>query len=147
MGADAQKDASVWLPRSGGIYRLDIVPGAAFGRDKRLLTARDYTAVFKNPPYRVSDQYMLLLARPNGRGYSRLGCVVAKKNVRRAVARNRIKRVVRDTFRRQQFLMPMDIVFIAHKGLDLLVPQAQTQCLQKNWQRLAHRADRSGEQK
>lgn len=115
--------------------------GAAFGRDKRLLTARDYAAVFKNPPFRVSDRHMLLLARPNGLGYSRLGCVVAKKNVRRAVGRNRIKRVVRDTFRRQQqFLMPMDIVFIAHKGLDLLVPQAQTQCLQNNWQRLARRS-------
>lgn len=91
---------------------------------------------------------MLLLARPNGLEYSRLGCVVAKKNVRGAVGRNRIKRVVRDTFRRQQqLLMPMDIVFIAHKGLDHLVPQAQTQCLQKNWQRLARRADQVGEQK
>lgn len=102
--------------------------------------------MFKNPPYRVSDQYMLLLARPNGLGYSRLGCVVAKKKVRRAVGRNRIKRVARDTFRRQQqFLVPMDIVFIAHQGLDLLAPQAQTECLQKNWQRLARRTEHRGE--
>lgn len=120
------------------------MPGAEFGRDKRLLTARDYGPVFKNPPFRVADRHMLLLARPNGLSHSRLGCVVAKKNVRRAVGRNRIKRVARDSFRRRQHsLIPLDIVFIAHKGMDQLIPQEQTRCLEKNWQRLVQRTQQS----
>lgn len=63
----------------------------------------------------------MLLARSNGLDHPRLGLVVAKKNVRLAVERNRFKRLVRETFRAYQHqLPPIDCVFLTRKGLDQL---------------------------
>lgn len=39
------------------------------------------------------------MARPNECGYPRLGMIVAKRLLKRAVDRNRVKRCVRETFR------------------------------------------------
>lgn len=48
---------------------------------------------------------------------ARLGIVVAKKNVRLAVARNKIKRVLRETFRQQQQLLNgLDVVVVVKKN-------------------------------
>ncbi len=80
---------------------------------------------------------MLLLARPNGLGYSRIGLVIPKKVVRCAVSRNRIKRVVRDTFRLWKVgSTALDIIFLARSGLDVLPGKAQTALLRRGWQRL-----------
>ena len=40
-----------------------------------------------------------LLRRENRMGYPRLGMVVAKRNARRAVDRNTVKRMIRESFR------------------------------------------------
>jgi len=80
---------------------------------------------------------MLLLARPNGLGHSRIGLVIPKKVVRCAVSRNRIKRVVRDTFRlRMVESTALDIVFLARRGLDVIPCKEQTALLRRGWQRL-----------
>ena len=73
----------------------------SFPKQARLLSARDYREVFAGAEARASHRHLLLLARRNGRGHHRLGLVIAKKHVRRAVERNRIKRVAREFFRRQ----------------------------------------------
>lgn len=113
-------------------------PDRSFTRDKRLLHARDYQAVFNAAEFRVSHANLLLLATTNHSGNTRLGLVVAKKNVRSAVARNRIKRVVRETFRRcEENIAGVDIVFLARRGLDRLQPEEQTGLLQQSWRRLA----------
>lgn len=41
--------------------------------------------------------------KPNGLGYERLGLIVSKKIERHAVKRNWIKRILRETFRRNRF--------------------------------------------
>lgn len=41
--------------------------------------------------------------KPNGLGYARLGLIVSKKIERHAVKRNWIKRILRETFRRNRF--------------------------------------------
>jgi ribonuclease P protein component len=69
---------------------------------------------------KASNQYFLLLAKPNGLASSRLGLVIAKKNVRLAVQRNRIKRIVRETFRLHRAQPAIDIVVLARRGLDTL---------------------------
>ena len=56
----------------------------------------------------------------NSHPQARLGIVVAKRNVRLAVARNRIKRLVRETFRhQQQRLNGLDIVVVVKKNFIL----------------------------
>jgi len=108
-----------------------------FGRNKRLLTARAYQAVFIGTCYKVAHPHLLLLAHPNDFSHPRLGVVVAKKNIRHAVDRHRVKRVVRSTFRlSQNQLDSLDIVFLARQGIDALSPSEQTALLNKSWQRL-----------
>lgn len=90
----------------------------SFGKSSRLLNASDYQAVFDGAELKVSKQQVLYLARLNGKSHSRLGLVIAKKNIRLAVQRNRIKRILRECFRTQQGDIGVDIVVLARRGLD-----------------------------
>jgi ribonuclease P protein component len=55
---------------------------------------------------------------PNNRGYARLGIVVGRKSLPRAVDRNRFKRVVREGFRKVAAqLQPVDFVVQAQGKL------------------------------
>lgn len=89
-----------------------------FTKRQRLLSAKDYSPVFAKADFKVSNKTLLILARKNSHGISRLGLVVSKKNVRLAVQRNRVKRVARESFRHQQHTIPaIDIVVLARRGL------------------------------
>lgn len=60
------------------------------------------------------DHYFTVLAVQSETETARLGLVVAKRNARRAVDRNRIKRLVRESFRLHRLeLPPLDIVVLA----------------------------------
>lgn len=113
----------------------------SFGREKRLLSPKQFKMVFDSPTGKVSGKQVLLLARPNGLTYPRLGLVIGKKNVRLSVERNRIKRQIRESFRVCQDLIGCwDVVIIARKGLDeTTTPEL---CLQFNklWKRLSRLA-------
>ncbi len=116
------------------------MPESTFGRDKRLLTARAYRAVFSDTCYKVAHPNLLLLARPNELAHPRLGLVVAKKNIRRAVDRNRVKRVVRETFRSTQGILDsVDVIFLARQGLERLTPREQSDLLESSWRRLSRK--------
>ena len=50
---------------------------------------------------------------------ARVGIVVAKKNQKKAVHRNRIKRIIRECFRsKQQNLKGLDVVVIVRQGVE-----------------------------
>lgn len=84
---------------------------------------------------------MLLLARVSETPQSRLGLVIAKKNVRQAVQRNRIKRVARELFRQQPPASPpLDVVLLARRGLDELDNTALFAALGEQWQKLVRNA-------
>jgi ribonuclease P protein component len=92
-----------------------------FGKSLRLLNAADYKAVFDDAQFKVSKQQVLLLARANGLDHPRVGLVIAKKNVRLAAQRNRIKRIIREQIRLQQHqLSAIDVIVLARRGLDQL---------------------------
>ncbi len=72
--------------------------------------------------------------------------MIAKKNIRLAVQRNRSKRLIRESFRHHQDLLSgLDIVILARKGLDKLDNAAIVQLLEKLWQDLVRRRDRQVE--
>lgn len=111
-----------------------------FSRDKRLLSSNDFQRVFDKNSCRVANPSLLLLAVPNDRDHPRLGMVVAKKNIRLAVDRNRVKRAARETFRQfQHQLDAVDIIFLARKGLAELTPKQQALLLEKSWRKLQSR--------
>lgn len=109
-----------------------------FGREKRLLTPRQFKSVFDSPSGKAPGKNVLLLARANELDHPRLGLVIGKKSVKLSVERNRLKRLIRDSFRLNQSLLGgLDIVVVARKGLgDLENPELHQQ-FGKLWKRLA----------
>jgi ribonuclease P protein component len=108
-----------------------------FPRQVRLLTAGDYRSVFDDVQTKVFGRRFLLLARPNSLDHPRLGQILAKKNLRRAVDRNRIRRLTRESFRLNQQNMPhMDIVLLTQKGLSDLSSEEYAEQLALAWKRL-----------
>ena len=103
----------------------------AFPRELRLLTPSQFTFVFQQPQRAGTPQITIL-----GRLNSRIGLTVAKKNVRRAHERNRIKRLTRESFRLRQHELPaMDFVVVAKKGVADLDNRALSEALEKLWRR------------
>lgn len=93
----APRAASVYLPDQIRFNHLLI---QKFTRQSRLLRPAEFQRVFKQP-MRSGDESFRVLARPNGTSSHRLGMAVAKKACPKAVGRNRIKRLVRENFRKQ----------------------------------------------
>ena len=98
-----------------------------------MLTPSHFTFVFQQPQ-RAGTPQITILGRLNSLGHPRIGLTVAKKNVKRAHERNRIKRLTRESFRlRQHELPPMDFVVVAKRGL----PTSITVLSRKRWKIMA----------
>ncbi|MBP8184940.1 MAG: ribonuclease P protein component [Pseudomonas sp.] len=109
-----------------------------FCREKRLLTPRQFKAVFDSPSGKVPGKNVLLLARLNDLDHPRLGLVIGKKSVKLSVERNRLKRQIRESYRHsQEALSGWDIVVVARKGLGDLENIELAQQFGKLWKRLA----------
>ena len=108
---------------------------APFGKSHRLLKAADYKQVFDHNEARASHRYFLLLAKTSPGSCQRLGLVIAKKNVRFAVDRNRVKRIVRETFRQlPEQTPPLDMIFLARRGIEQLEKGQLSSILREQWQ-------------
>lgn len=102
----------------------------------RLSDAADFRRVFDANDRRASTRCALVLSHPADAHRSRLGLVIAKKNVRLATERNRIKRLVREYFRQNPTSQPRDIVFLARRGLGDLSNTEIRQQLRILWRKL-----------
>jgi ribonuclease P protein component len=88
----------------------------------------------------VGDAAVVVLARPNGLSYPRLGLAIGRKVVHAAVTRNRLKRLIRESFRRhQRTLGHLDIVVWVRKDLVDPVATAFGHTLDGYWQQLVDR--------
>lgn len=86
-----------------------------------------------------------MLFLPNGGPVARLGMAVAKKTLRRAVDRNRVKRLIRESFRfRQQELAGLDLVVMCARGIDLANPQQLRESLSRHWTKAAQARANAG---
>ncbi|AOV98469.1 Ribonuclease P protein component [Edwardsiella tarda] len=100
-----------------------------------MLTPNHFNFVFQQPQ-RAGTPQLTILGRMNSLGYPRIGLTVAKKHVKRAHERNRIKRLTRESFRLRQHSLPaMDFVVIVKKGVQELDNRALTEMLEKLWRR------------
>jgi ribonuclease P protein component len=110
---------------------------ARFPRPARLTEPAEFKRVFDGCRCKASDRHFTALAIPNDRESPRLGLVVSRKAARRAVARNRIKRQIRESFRHSQArLGGLDIVVIARQGIDERDNKVLALALETLWTRL-----------
>ncbi len=109
-----------------------MVTGNKFTCKHRLPLPSDYTFVF-NQPLRSSDKLITILAKYNPDTVNpRLGLAVAKKSVKTAVQRNRIKRLAREFFRLNQYKIACaDYVLLVRPGIDKMNNQVITQSISK----------------
>ncbi|WMY95013.1 MAG: ribonuclease P protein component [Arsenophonus sp.] len=113
-----------------------------FSRRLRLLKSKDFDYVFQYPK-RVFSQEITILGRLNTLRYPRIGFIIAKKNIKLSHERNRIKRLVREYFRLNQYKLPsMDFVILVKKGIVNLDNQEITKKLGYLWCRYCHLARR-----
>ncbi|VAW69019.1 Ribonuclease P protein component [hydrothermal vent metagenome] len=116
---------------------------ACFDKHVRLLKPDEYSRVFKNP-IRSSDRLFIILAVKNENSHARLGLAISKKNTKRAVDRNMIKRLVRESFRLSLKKLPfIDIVVMAKPVTKSANNQQIFQSLQQHWSRLSKQCAKS----
>lgn len=102
----------------------------------RLSKAEEFRRVFAQGN-RTKDTVFTVLAKPNDRGFSRLGMVVSKKCAGHAVQRHRIKRLVRESFRVNRGRLPtLDIVVICQPTVLKMNNRQILNSLGKHWQKL-----------
>ena len=82
----------------------------SFGKKKRLVSNRQFRAVLADG-LRISDELLTLYVAKNDCGYPRLGVSVGK-SFGNAVARNRLKRRLREVFRQSQGRIPADFDYL-----------------------------------
>lgn len=108
---------------------------ACLPKHAKLLKAADYNRVF-DKAVRSSDRYFTVLARPSSLLHARLGMAFTKKRVKLAVARNRLKRISRESFRLTQGKYIADYVVLAGAQCTRANNQQLFKSLEKHWQQL-----------
>lgn len=97
--------------------------------DQKLRCKAQFDCVFKHRK-RLYGRCFLVYHCPNQQAHARLGIIASKRNVRLAVDRNRIRRLIKEQFRLQQnVLPPIDTVFLVNKGSGELTNAELTQCI------------------
>lgn len=87
-------------------------------KNNRLIRENDFKAVYRAGKGRSTD-FLMIKIRPNGLGQTRFGLVVSVKIDKRAVVRNRIRRQLSESVRRdlKEILPAFDVVLVAKKDI------------------------------
>ncbi|OCG19113.1 ribonuclease P protein component [Gilliamella sp. App6-5] len=101
-----------------------------------MLTPFDFNHVFQDS-FRVGSPFLTLVVRKNNCNHMRLGFAIAKKQVKRAHERNRIKRLAKEYFRHRQHQLPnIDFILMAKQSVIDLDNQQIVETLNKLCQRI-----------
>jgi ribonuclease P protein component len=112
-------------------------------RDCRLTDKAQFDAAHRSG-IRASDPLFMIVARRNDLGHARLGLAVGVRAAGNAVNRNRIKRVVREAFRRHWRELPaLDLVVNARPAAGKAMGAEITASICALWTKISDRCARS----
>ena len=126
-----------------GVYSEDACPtkpamesDERFTPAQRLCSAREFKRVFAKAERSV-DRFWTVLAREREAAPARLGLAIAKKVARKATDRNRLQRLVRESFRKRAAASHSgDFVVLVRKDALNASNETLVASLDKHWRRL-----------
>ncbi len=122
------------------VERLRTSNAASFTAAHRLRAKPQFDLLYRKGR-RINDPNFLVLALANDLPHARLGLSISAKAVGNAVNRNRVKRTIRESFRRNlQRLRNIDIVVNARNSARNASNPALTHSLEQLWDKLARHA-------
>ena len=99
-------------------HNVPATSSAHFTKQQRLLTPAAFREVFDAPERKLHQSHLMAFVRTNTHEQPRVGMAITKRKVPTAVARNLIKRQIREQFRIKSLkLESKDIVFIVKKSI------------------------------
>ena len=114
-----------------------------FQKDRRLLNARQFKNVFDHVNCKQSGKYFTFLSTSSQQAKHRLGLIIAKKHIPLSVNRNKIRRVIRESFRQQlnqdlvnSKMTSFDVIVLAKSSARQLDNAQLNEELTKQWLRL-----------
>ena len=139
----AARRAALASRLNGFRFGAKLFPDKRFSPDQRLHAAAEFGRVFAEPA-RSSDRFFTVLARPSGRAFARLGLTVSRRAAKRAVDRNKLKRLARESFRHHA-LPPWDFVVLARAGADRAARGELRASLDRHFEQLAQAVGAAGQ--
>lgn len=114
----------------------------SYPKSARLITSADFSHVFDKQVARSVDDVFILLAAPSAENRPRVGLAIAKKRAKRAVDRNKLKRIIRESWRLNcQHYGNLDVVVMIKPGAHKNDNQVLRDKLARHWTRLERRAN------
>jgi ribonuclease P protein component len=114
-----------------------LTPDYRLRPSNRVRKSGEYQAVFANSK-RSADDFFTILYRSSELSSARLGFAISAKRIRTAVARNRLRRLIRETFRIEQSrLAGLDVVAMARDQAVRADNATLRKSLLNHWSRLA----------
>jgi len=108
-----------------------------FVKSNRIVKPEDYRQVFKSSCRSVDNKF-LVIAKKNNLKLARLGLAIPKKNIRKAVSRNKIKRAIRESFRHHKnILKGVDVVIVAHRKQTIINKKTINKLLGAHWKNIS----------
>lgn len=113
----------------------------AFPRSDRLLAGAEYSRVFGGAE-RSSDRFFTVLGKFNELSRTRLGLAISRRVAPRAVDRNRLRRMARESFRQLE-LASLDYVVVAKRDAVNATNPTLRGSLDRHFNRLSQRASKN----
>ena len=106
----------------------------SFTYRERLQSASQFQRVFDQAK-KSSSEVFIFLSRENTIGHARLGIVIAKRNVKRSVDRNLVRRIIKESFRLNKTQLPAsDYIVIVKRPIEIVQREKLRQQLIHFWE-------------
>lgn len=108
-----------------------------FYTQKKLRIKSQFDSVFSNRKCK-NGRLVRVFWRFNECNYPRIGISISKKNINKAVSRNKLKRIIKESFRLNYTHLPaIDIVLVVKRGADSQTTELFFNELNEKWSELA----------